>query len=393
MLDGCIRINFANSNGVPKTGEISGMAIGDGRIFVGGSTTGTHVAVDDVPTVVAIRDGIGRNDPAMTVGTLYNADAYVASFDLNLADMQILKYGTADWEEVLDLEYDDVDGMIYTVGSTHGDMCKAYALGQLYPSVQRISTQVCTAGFKNTSAAANRSNVRFDAYVAAFQWVPGAAHPLKHKAVKQFGADGEDTFNGLAFHRDPSGTARLYVAGKYTPPGRNDMDAKVVRMGVWAAGTTPDAILLNASVETYVRGVPGSTEAAGEIALTDTAAYVVGVRNGALGTHAGPCGDGPDSQLIPRIDRFDHTSPLSPGLEYKYVSTVPMHRTGDVRGIAIDTSANRVIAYGASNYAQGPDEVSFCGDPTSPDYIDNANLGGADENMDQLAATLFHGAL
>ncbi len=145
------------------------MAIGDGRLFVGGSTTATHLAIDNVPNLVALRDGVGRNDPAMTVGSLFNADAYVASFDLNLADLQILKYGTQDWEEVLDLQYDDVDHMIYTAGSTHGDLWTAYAIGPLYPTTARLSTQVCTAGTKNTSAAANRSNVRFDGYVAAFE--------------------------------------------------------------------------------------------------------------------------------------------------------------------------------------------------------------------------------
>jgi hypothetical protein len=400
VLDGCTRINFANAGGTLKGGEISGMAIGDGRLFVGGSTTATHVAIDNVPNVVAIRDGVGRNDPAMTVGSLFNADAYVASFDLNLADLQILKYGTQDWEEILDLQYDAVDNMLYAAGSTHGDMCTAYAIGPLHPTTARLSTQVCTAGFKNTSAAANRSNVRFDAYVAALGWAPGAVHPLKLKAVKQFGGDGEDTFNGLAFFRDSAGLiggpAQLFFAGKYSPlvggVPRGDMDARLVRMGVSGIGSNPDAIFLNATVQLHVRGVAGSTDAAGEIAVTDTAVYVAGVRNGALGTHSGPCGDGPDSQLIPRIERFDHAPTLALGAAYERVATIPRHRTGDVRGIAIDTAANRLVSYGTSNYSLVP-ELSSCGDPASPDFAINANNGGSDENMDQMAATFFHHAL
>jgi hypothetical protein len=400
VLDACTRINFANANGVLKGGEISGMAIGDGRLFIGGATSASHLALDDVPNLVALRNGVGQNDPNMTVGALFNADAYVASLDLNLGGLQLLKYGTLDWEEVLDLQYDEVDNMIYTVGSTHGDLCRAYAQGGSFPMAASLSTQVCTTGVKNTSVPMDRTNVRFDAYVAAFQWAPNAVHPLKMKAVKQFGADGEDTFNGLAFFRDTNGliggSAYLFAAGKYSPTTggvlRGDMDAKVVRIGVSGTATNADAMLLNASVQTYVRGVAGSTDAAGEIAVTDTAIYVAGVRNGALGTHAGPCGGGPDSQLIPRLERFDHAPALALGDAYESVATTPLHRTADVRGITIDTAANRVVAYGTSNYAQAP-ELSSCGDPTSADFIDNANNGGTDENMDQLAATLFHHAL
>jgi hypothetical protein len=323
----------------------------------------------------------------MTVGSLFNADAYVASFDLNLADLQILKYGTQDWEEVLDLQFDDVDHMIYTAGSTHGDLCTAYAMGPLYPTTAQLSTQVCTAGTKNTSAAANRSDVRFDAYVAAFEWAPNAVHPLKLKAVKQFGSDGEDTFNGLALFRDSGGliggAAYLFFAGKYSPIVggvlRGDMDAKLVRMGVAGTAGNPDAIFLNATVQTYVRGVAGSTDAAGEIAVTDTAIYVAGVRNGALGTHSGPCGDGPDSQLIPRVERFLHDPTLAVGAAYEHVATTPLHRTGDIRGITIDTIGNRLVSYGTSNYSLAP-ELSSCG-------------SGSDENMDQMAATFFHHVL
>jgi hypothetical protein len=60
VLDGCTRLNFANGGGTLKGGEISGMAIGDGRLFVGGSTTATHLAIDNVPNLVALRDGVGR---------------------------------------------------------------------------------------------------------------------------------------------------------------------------------------------------------------------------------------------------------------------------------------------------------------------------------------------
>ena len=61
------------------------------------------------------------------------------------------------------------------------------------------------------------------------------------------------------------------------------------------------------------------------------------------------------------------------------VATTPFHRTGDVRGITIDTIGNRLVSYGTSNYSLAP-ELSSCG-------------SGSDENMDQMAATFFHHTL
>jgi hypothetical protein len=389
VLDACMRIDFLNSNGAGAAGEISGMAIGSGRLFIGGSTRGTQIVLDTAGTSLAIKDAVGQNDPNMSVGTLFNADAYIASFDLDLRDLAVLKYGTADWEEILDLQYDESEQMIYTAGSTHGDLCTAYTMGALFPTNASVSTTTCTTGPKNKSSASNRNAVTFDAYVGAFQWKPDAQERLQPRALRQFGVKDEDTFNGLAFFRDTAGLigggTHLYFAGKYTAPGAADMDARIIRMSVSGAGAIPDDIFSN-TIQTYVRGVAGTTEAAGEIAVTPTAIFVAGARNGAPRTHAGPCGAGADSQLIPVIERFDHAPTLALGAAYEYVAPTPLHRTAEVRGITIDAAANRFVSVGASTYAT----TAYCGDPTSQAYIDNANAGGEDDNMHRLDATLFH---
>lgn len=375
-IQDCTAIPLAR-NGQLQSNEISGVDTGDGMIWIGGAGSGTGFFGAQANKFFATIPPVASGD----LPVVYN-DAYVARLSPDLETVHLTTFGTDQWDEVLAIEYEPENDMLYVVGSTKGDLCQAY------PSQ---AARNCQASPQNVAGGGSADN-KFDSYLMAIKW-DAATSSFVLKSVMQRGRDGEDTFNAIALFKNGGypylvppipGLDEgyyLYLGGKFDADpldGSVILDKVVHRVRVIPPAPLAKDVIVSGTFMTYED--PAAEVAFSEhvqgLAVTDTHVYASGARHvTSTVSHSGPCGGGTASAGVATVDGFAH--PLTGG-SFTVASTFdapppdpadpPGHDATDGKSIAIGGTTLYFI--GQTTLPAG----AHCGGQIHKDHDDDLDM-------------------